>query len=113
MGKIEIFKGQNGQYYFRVVAENGQTVASSEGYVSKQGCEDGIKSVKENINSNIVDLTLNNKPIVNQEYTLDLGSTPVRVRVEAVDEKYVYVEYLTSWPERREKFSLDSWNQFA
>jgi len=57
MGKIEIFKGINEQFYFRIIAENGQTIAVSEAYTSKQNCKDGIKSVKENINSEIIDLT--------------------------------------------------------
>jgi uncharacterized protein YegP (UPF0339 family) len=37
MGKIEIFKGTNEQFYFRVVASNGEIVAQSEGYVTKEG----------------------------------------------------------------------------
>jgi len=58
MGKIEIFKGSNKQYYFRVIAENGEIVSVSEGYTTKQNCKDGIKSVRENINSEIEDLTI-------------------------------------------------------
>jgi len=48
--------------------------------------------------------------IVNQTYTLDVGSTPVRVKVIKVDEKYVYVEY---WEGRIEKWTLADWDQFA
>lgn len=57
MGKIEIFKGENNQYYFHIKASNGQIVAVSEGYTTKEACKDGIESVKENVNSEIVDLT--------------------------------------------------------
>ena len=57
MGKIEIFKGVNKQYYFRIVAENGEIVAVSEAYTTKANCKDGIKSVRENVNSNIIDFT--------------------------------------------------------
>ena len=46
MGKFEIFKGINGNYYFRLKAANGQIIAASEGYASKQGAQDGIAAVK-------------------------------------------------------------------
>lgn len=35
MEKIEIFKGKDGNYYWRVVAPNGEITQQSEGYVSK------------------------------------------------------------------------------
>lgn len=57
MGKVEIFKGDDKLFYFHVKAENGEIVSVSEGYKSKQSCEDGIKAVRENINSDIIDLT--------------------------------------------------------
>lgn len=47
--KFQIFKSSsNYQYYFRLRARNGETVLSSEGYVSKTGCQQGIASVKVN-----------------------------------------------------------------
>ena len=46
--KYQIFKGENNQYYFRLRAENGEIILASEGYVAKDGCENGIESVKEN-----------------------------------------------------------------
>ncbi|MCP9751262.1 YegP family protein [Ferruginibacter sp. HRS2-29] len=48
MGKFVIKQGTNSQYYFSLKADNGQTILSSEGYVSKSGCEAGISSVKAN-----------------------------------------------------------------
>lgn len=47
MGKFEIFKGSNGNYYFRLKAANGQIIASSEGYSTKQGAQNGIAAVKQ------------------------------------------------------------------
>ena len=35
-----------GQYFFRIVASNGQTLASSEQYVAKQSAKDAIDSIK-------------------------------------------------------------------
>lgn len=49
MEKFQIYKSSNNsQYYFRLKAGNGETVLSSEGYTTKQSCENGITSVKAN-----------------------------------------------------------------
>lgn len=48
MGKFEIFKGRNGQYYFRLKAGNGEIIAQSEGYATKSAARNGIESVKKN-----------------------------------------------------------------
>jgi len=58
MGKIEIYKGVDKQYRFRIKSSNGEIIAVSESYTTKKNCKDGIKSVKENIDSEIVDLTI-------------------------------------------------------
>ncbi|PHJ39520.1 hypothetical protein P378_02965 [Desulforamulus profundi] len=56
--KFEIFKDSKGQFRFRLIAKNGEIIAQSEGYDTKQGCENGIQSVKENAPiAVIVDLT--------------------------------------------------------
>lgn len=46
MGKFEIFLADNGNYYFRLKAPNGEIIVQSEGYRSKQGAENGVKAVK-------------------------------------------------------------------
>jgi len=46
--KFQIFTGKDNQYYFRLKASNGEIILSSEGYVTKAGCENGIASVKAN-----------------------------------------------------------------
>jgi uncharacterized protein YegP (UPF0339 family) len=48
MGKFVIKKGKNNQYYFNLKARNGEKIFSSEGYTSKQACQNGIDSVKLN-----------------------------------------------------------------
>ena len=56
--KFEIKKRTNGEFMFNLKAGNGETIATSEGYSSKQGCKDGIESVKINApKADIVDLT--------------------------------------------------------
>ena len=48
MGKFEIYKDNAGKYRFRLKAGNGEIIAVGEGYESKQGCENGIASVRRN-----------------------------------------------------------------
>jgi uncharacterized protein YegP (UPF0339 family) len=47
-GKFETFTGRDGQFYFHLLAGNGEKVLQSEGYASKQGAEDGITTVRFN-----------------------------------------------------------------
>ena len=46
MGKFEIFIGTDDQYYFRLKAENGLTIAASQGYTSKQSAQNGIEAIQ-------------------------------------------------------------------
>lgn len=46
--KFEYFKDKKGKYRFRLKAPNGQIIASSEAYESKDSCLNGIESVKKN-----------------------------------------------------------------
>jgi uncharacterized protein YegP (UPF0339 family) len=48
MGKFEITKRKNGEFQFNLKASNGQIILTSEGYVDKSGCKNGIESVKKN-----------------------------------------------------------------
>ncbi|TGM12728.1 DUF1508 domain-containing protein [Leptospira selangorensis] len=46
--KFVIYKDAKGEYRFRLKAANGEIIAVSESYSSKQACENGIESVKKN-----------------------------------------------------------------
>jgi uncharacterized protein YegP (UPF0339 family) len=48
MSKFEIKTRTNGEYQFNLKAGNGEIILTSEGYVSKAGCENGIESVRKN-----------------------------------------------------------------
>ncbi len=49
MAKFEVYQsGAKNEYRFRLVASNGQTILSSEGYSAKAGCMNGIESVRKN-----------------------------------------------------------------
>jgi uncharacterized protein len=45
---FEWYKDKAGKYRFRLKAANGEIIAVSEGYVSKEGCVNGVESVKKN-----------------------------------------------------------------
>lgn len=46
--KFEVYVDKAGEYRFRLTAKNGQIIATGEGYKAKQGCLNGIESVKTN-----------------------------------------------------------------
>ncbi len=46
--KFEWFKDKSGKFRFRLVAPNGEIIAVSEAYSSKDACLNGIESVKKN-----------------------------------------------------------------
>ena len=47
--KFELYKDTKGEFRWRLVASNGQTIANGEeGYKSKESAKAGIESVKKN-----------------------------------------------------------------
>lgn len=48
MSRFEIYKDKRGEFRFRLKSGNGQTILASEGYTRKEGCTNGIRSVKNN-----------------------------------------------------------------
>ena len=46
--KFELYKDAKGEFRWRLIAPNGETIASGEGYKSKDGAKNGIESVKKN-----------------------------------------------------------------
>jgi uncharacterized protein YegP (UPF0339 family) len=47
--KFELYKDTKGEFRWRLVASNGQTIATGgEGYKSKESAKAGIESVKKN-----------------------------------------------------------------
>jgi uncharacterized protein len=51
MSKFEVYLDEMDNYRFRLRARNGQIIAVSQSYKSKEGCLKGIKSVKLNASS--------------------------------------------------------------
>ena len=54
--KFAIFRDVAGQHRFRFVAPNGQVMATSEGYSTKQACKDTVNSIKQHAaNATVID----------------------------------------------------------
>ncbi|WP_280222090.1 YegP family protein [Nocardia neocaledoniensis] len=57
-GKFEIFADQGGKFRWRLKAGNGEIIASSQAYESKDAAKKGIASVQSNAaGAAVVDLT--------------------------------------------------------
>jgi uncharacterized protein YegP (UPF0339 family) len=50
---IEFFRGNDCQYYFRIVAKNGQILAVSEGYTRRWSAWYGAMAVKRAMRENV------------------------------------------------------------
>jgi len=48
MAKFEITKRKSGEFQYNLKAGNGEIILTSEGYKTKDGCKNGIESVKRN-----------------------------------------------------------------
>ena len=46
--KFEVYTDKAGEYRFRLKARNGEIIATSEGYKTKNSCLNGVESVKKN-----------------------------------------------------------------
>ena len=46
--KFEMYQDKAGEFRFRLKARNGQIIAISEGYTTKNACENGVESVRKN-----------------------------------------------------------------
>lgn len=57
MPKFEVYTDNSGKYRFRLKAKNGEIIATGQGYATKAGCMNGIKSVKTNaVDAEIVEI---------------------------------------------------------
>jgi hypothetical protein len=53
--KFEIFQSENnGKFYFRLKARNGQIILSSQGYSTKASARNGIESVQRHAEENLL-----------------------------------------------------------
>jgi large conductance mechanosensitive channel len=55
--KFQVYKDKSENYRFRLIARNGEIIASSEGYETKESCLNGIKVVGQSCDAEVEDLT--------------------------------------------------------
>jgi hypothetical protein len=65
--KYQVRNDAKGEFRFHLKASNGEIVAQSEGYKTKDGCMNGIEAVKNSCNAEIEDQTITQEP--NQQAT--------------------------------------------
>ncbi|MEW7279044.1 YegP family protein [Aquimarina sp. 2201CG1-2-11] len=70
--KFQIKESKNNQFFFNLHALNGQVILSSEMYTTKQGCKNGIESVKTNAPT---DERYNRKEAKNGQFYFNLKAT--------------------------------------
>lgn len=55
--KFELNKDVSGEFRFKLIATNGQTIAVSQGYNAKESALKGIESVKQNAPGAVIEDT--------------------------------------------------------
>ena len=70
--KYTIFFDAKCGYRFNLTAKNGEIIAASEGYSTKDGCINGIRAVQKSCEAAVEDLTVTRteKPVVDETETL-------------------------------------------
>lgn len=82
--KYQVFYDKSCGYRFHLNAKNGEIIAVSEGYETKEGCMNGIKAVQASCNAEIEDLTVK-KPEVLNEPEVKTVEAPSVVEPEMVE----------------------------
>ena len=52
--KFELYKDKAGEFRFRLKAGNGEVILTGESYVSKDGCKNGIASIRKNAVDSVI-----------------------------------------------------------
>ena len=52
--KFELYKDKSGEFRFRLKAGNGEIILTGESYVSKDGCKNGIASIRKNAVDSVI-----------------------------------------------------------
>lgn len=105
----ELMKGFEHIHYSDVDTENIVVNQLIHEYLD----EERMEGAKNNI---IVDSVLYNKltnNFIGMSVSLDLGSTPVKVKIKEITDTKVIVDYEQSTPGRFEEFSIDNFEYFS
>ncbi len=83
--KYQIFKDAADKYRFHLKAANGEIIAQSEGYLTKEDCLNGVEVVKNSCDAEIEDESVVTEPSgdkVSRSETEDLVATPKPIEAE-------------------------------
>ncbi|MEG1398075.1 MAG: DUF1508 domain-containing protein [Raoultibacter sp.] len=91
MGKFHIHESETGKFTFHLAAANGETIAVSQAYTSKESCKKGIQSVKKNSSlAGIEDQTIEGSHARHPKYELYLdAASAFRFRLTAANGKNI------------------------
>jgi len=84
--KYQVFYDAKCGYRFRLNASNGEIIAVSEGYETKDGCLNGIQAVQKSCNAEIEDLTVTEKPesaVVEEAMPTEMPAPAVETQMPA------------------------------
>jgi len=73
--KFQLYKDNAGKFRFRLRADNNKIIAVSEAYEQHASCLNGIKSVQKNCNSEIEDLSIEDRKVSNPKYQIFKDTT--------------------------------------
>ncbi len=59
--KYQVYQDRKKEYRYRLISSNGKIVFSGEGYSAMQACKQGVLSVQSNVNSEIIDTSVEEK----------------------------------------------------
>jgi uncharacterized protein YegP (UPF0339 family) len=82
--KYQVFYDKSCGYRFHLSATNGEIIAASEGYESKEGCMNGIKAVQSSCNAEIEDLAVA-KPTVSTAPAMETAEAAVALSPEIIE----------------------------
>jgi len=68
--KFQVYKDAAGKFRFRLRTDNNKIVAVGEAYEQHTSCINGIKSIQKNSNSEIEDLTIEDRKVSNPKYQI-------------------------------------------
>ena len=76
--KYQILQDSTGEFRFHLQAANGEIIAQSEGYQTKENCLNAIEIVKKSYNAEIEDQTIVNKPSEDKIKNSEVGTVKTK-----------------------------------
>ncbi len=73
--KFQVYKDNAGKFRFRLRADDNKIIAVGEAYEQHASCLNGIRSIQKNSNSEIEDLTIEDRKVSNPKYQIFKDAT--------------------------------------